>query len=305
MERRLTGWLVLAVVAVLVIIVAAVNGRALPGVAVALPVPPPPQPGDCALDDPNVPGGYLGDRPDQLPAVRLAPCTGARYGEVVGLVGDPTTLSLGSGSVPPAHMPCLDLARVYIGVPETSGVQNPYFPALALGVAMTGPNQRQLSAGQRWGACVVYPDLPFTSPGEPYDIVLQGISMRGIEAQSFALCTDTADPQTTVDCGRPHHFELFGTTLGLLPAGISQADLDESCRAIILAATGLPEVTAGGLLTMEAVSYGFLEDGAMLEGRTSGGPTETYAICRVRPTDERRNLTTSIRGISMGRLPLN
>ena len=84
----MTGLRWAAVLGVLVLLGAVLWTAARPGsitgTAVAGPPAGPPAAGDCLLEDP-----WLDDEADRtsgpLPALRVAPCTGARYGEVVSV----------------------------------------------------------------------------------------------------------------------------------------------------------------------------------------------------------------------------
>ena len=206
------------------------------------------------------------------------------------------------GPVPASYTHCLDIARVYIGVPTRSGAESPFFPALALGVEMTGPMCGSFPPDS--GGVPVWCIRPSHFVAVAMSDRFRAISARGIDSRMFAVCTELADPQSTVDCGGPHRFELFAATHRVAVRRDLAGGARRRLPCDILTATGLAEVTAGGALTMEAVSYGFLEDGTMLEGRKSSGPTDTYAVCRIRPTDDQQRLTTSLRGIGSDRLPL-
>jgi len=53
----------------LIVMVAAVRGRMVPGQASVQPSTPPPQVGDCVTEDPNAPGAHLYSCTTMSPAV--------------------------------------------------------------------------------------------------------------------------------------------------------------------------------------------------------------------------------------------
>ena len=307
MRQRLAGLLVLAVAAVLLMVVAAVGGRNNPGRAVAAPPPLPPRPGDCQVQDPGVPGHSLDEWALNIGAARLEPCQGLRFGDVAGFVD---VAAAGTGvdddPVSAAYVQCLDIASAYVGVPRVAVDERGLFiPAASVGVAMAGPDLRQLAAGQHWGACVVFPYTGEDRPPAQYYGALRDVWSRGLDARVIAACTNEADATTLVDCRGPHHFELFGWSAGAIADDIQQADLEDSCRQLILASTGLPDVTAHGALAMSVDVIRYHEDGSVGLGLDPTDPAEAYATCLIEPTDEHQMLMSSLRGIRGAKLPFN
>jgi len=81
-NRLALGIVMMAGVLLLIVVVAAVRGRLVPGQASAQPSLPPPQVGDCVTENPNALGADLNTWSSVLPTVSTASCTGDRFGEV-------------------------------------------------------------------------------------------------------------------------------------------------------------------------------------------------------------------------------
>ena len=90
----------------------------------------------------------------------------------------------------------------------------------------------------KWAACAL------TSPDfEPYRGPLVRSLTGGPPPAPFGLCLPTDDSSVAVSCGAAHRAQEFGTTT--TPA---TPETMESCRELIAGMTGMPDITAGGLL---------------------------------------------------------
>ena len=155
MNRAAVGLGMVAGALVLIVIVAAVRGRMVPGRATSQPVTPPTQVGDCVTEDPNALGADLYTWTSVLPSVPTALCTGNRFGEVVGVLPADTARAVIADTIAP---PCQASVDEYLGVQGTLPPDNGGFSRIdAVPVAVVGPDDKQRAAGQDWAAaCLVY-----------------------------------------------------------------------------------------------------------------------------------------------------
>uniref|UniRef100_UPI003B3AC733 hypothetical protein n=1 Tax=Nakamurella sp. TaxID=1869182 RepID=UPI003B3AC733 len=170
------------------------------GTAVAGPPPGPPAAGDCLLEDPWL-ADEAGRTSGPLPALRVAPCTGTRYGEVVSVgAGTDLTEMWDDGS----WQQCWNAIDSYLGLPPSLGSNPDRYPMSSASPTLIGPDERQQAAGQDWSACVVGmpPDGVSDAAGQ-----LEG-SLRGswntADGARFAMCLDDPGSQEPVSCGGPH-----------------------------------------------------------------------------------------------------
>ena len=302
MLRRLAGVVVLAAVVVAIVVVGSIRGRIIAGDAVAEPIEPPPQIGDCLTEDPNDLGDALyGWRP-YPPSIRMNPCSGPRYGEVVFILNNLDSVDLVQNPLGACAQPAND----YLGIPFPAMPTN-FAPAIRMSLGMAGPDMRQRSAGQEWAACVVYIPIIFAEEVPiTVDHPLRGSWLRQSDARLFALCIDDTSSLLPLDCGRPHHYELLSGALGT-PGGTPEL-AEAACREAVIEALGSPAALDRGDLRTAVLPVRFApnSDGNMITGPeaiTAGG--DYFSNCLVTPTDSARRLTASVRGLGDAPVPLN
>lgn len=151
MGRVWIGIGIVAVVLIAGVLLAAARPGAVSGFAVAGPVAGPPAAGDCLLEVPWTLDAADLDR-GPLPALKVAPCDGARYGEVVS-VGAGTDLDdMGDDGT---WDQCWSAIAGYLGLPYSTGSNPDRYPVSNATPTLIGPDARQRAAGQDWSACVV------------------------------------------------------------------------------------------------------------------------------------------------------
>lgn len=301
----MTGLRWAAVLGVLVLLGGAVLWTAarpgsITGTAVAGPPAGPPAAGDCLLEDP-----WLDDEADRtsgpLPALRVAPCTGARYGEVVS-VGAATDLDAmwedGSWDQ------CWRAIDAYLGLPQVVGTNPDRYPISSASPTLIGPDERQQAAGQDWSACVV--GVP---PGGPSDAAGQVHgSLRGSwhepEGARFARCLDGPDSQELVACGRPHGAEQVSYSIG--DTGRSPEAEAADCRMDAVDALGSADALDDGSLKVVVVNSILDEDtGEFLTGADArSAASGFYVDCMLAPAQPGRELDGPLRGLADGPVPL-
>ena len=293
---------VLGVVALLggVVVWSAARPGSITGTAVAGPAPGPPAAGDCLLEDP-----WLADEADRtsgpLPALRVAPCTGARYGEVVSVgAGSDLADMWDDGSW---HQ-CWSAIDSYLGLPPTLGTNPDRRPMSSASPTLIGPDERQRSAGQDWSACVVGvpPDGVSDAAGR-----LNG-SLRGswntADGARFALCLDDPSSQEPTSCGRPHAAEQVSYWTG--NASRPAADDAADCRLDAIDALGSTDALDDGSLQVVVVDStvdddtGEVRTGADVRSAASG----FYVDCLLMPAQAGRELDGPLRGLADGPVPL-
>jgi hypothetical protein len=247
--------------------------RPLAGTPVAVVVAPTPAIGQCVVGPERLrtaasPGLPLDD--GTLAAgtqLRIGACTADHVGEIVGVdTAEPAPQAVSIYGFPFSFQVsgCAQAAFRYLGIdPGTEG------PVGSVGdgavnwavttraqVVVATPSAEQAAVGQRWVACVL--STPETaSTGTARD----AYAGRGTSS-AFGVCGGrnlaVADGQmaglagTASDCTRTHQAEQFGVAWfgGALP-GV--ASLTSSCGALAASVTGIPDVTAGGRITVRPV----------------------------------------------------
>lgn len=293
---------VLGVLALLgaAVVWSAVRPGSIAGAPVAGPVPGPPAAGDCLLEDP-----WLADEADRtsgpLPVLKVAPCTGVRYGEVVS-VGAATDLTdmWDDGS----WNQCWNAIDTYLGLPPSLGANPDRYPTSSASPTLIGPDERQQAAGQDWSACVVGvpPDGVSDAAGQ-VDDSLRG-SWNGVDALRFALCLDDPGTQEPVSCGRPHGAEQVSYWTGdrSRPAEDDAAD----CRLDAVDALGSTDALDDGSLRVLVVDSAVDEDtGEVITGGAArSAPSGFYVDCMLSPARAGRQLDGPLRGLGDGPVPL-
>lgn len=315
MVHRWSGLALLGVVAVLVAVLANVRPQLRAGSPQAVPVPGPPAIGDCVMDpfpgesvlpvpDPATAGGTV----PIYPAQTIQPCAGARYGEVVAVFPHPLPYvvkgddSTGRYVQDPNVDKCSPLLSAYLGMVEET-ISGFWAPDLSINGGLSRPSIRQMTAGQRWAACVISVQPPDAS-ADPLTWPRYGASLRnaletGAERNLLGRCPAlvdwTAQPATG-SCASPHVLELLAYA-GSGNRSMDRAQVDLSCRQFANQLTGIPDPTAAGALDVQV----HVEDGdnAVITGPQI--PPASFVQCGVVVLDGRK-LAGSLLGL--GRAPL-
>jgi hypothetical protein len=293
-DRRSWGIALVAVVIILAIVVPAWGGRHVSGSAQASQPPQPPQVGDCIYDVPSSRSAL--DYMPPVMAARTARCDDANIGEIVAVATDvgsfPRTVENGMGR--PEALACDPLVRQYVGWPaETAGNAMPadWRPLNTVSFGLLGPDLQQYFAGQRWVACVAYPQFaPFS--GSTRDTVHNGRS-----ASSLAACQPISPTSAgqIESCKRPHRSEIFGWT----SASAGEIDLQASCTQLVQRVTAMSDVTAGGAVRVVVTSAS--QPAAFAAGTPPAG-NENRMLCSV-SVDGSRRLVDTLIGIGNADLP--
>jgi hypothetical protein len=302
-RRRWTGITVLACLLVVVIVLAAVHGRRLPGDPRAAPIPGTPQIGDCVQEDPYDPGRDLYPGAAPLPALRIGGCSERRYGEVVSV----TDGHLDGTEIPAAAVrQCLEQAFGYLGLPTPPPAPAlPVGPAVSVWYVLVGPNDRQQASGQHWTACAVA--LPIsTDPAAPttIDHSLHDAWTRPDDSRLFGQCLDQVG-QVATNCRSPHRFEVISRRPG--DPESSPLSLQDACTQDAVQALGSPTALNRGELSVLAVAAPPDPTGDGLStGPGAVTPGADYVTnCLISPSDTSRMLTDSVRGLKEAPAPLN
>ncbi|GAA2011459.1 hypothetical protein JL107_07040 [Nakamurella flavida] len=264
-DRRRLGLLVVAMSVLLAVIVPQAT-RAVSGTAQAAVIPGAPAVGDCLLQRISLRNGYETTTGFTAPTAQIAPCDGARFGEVVGLT--PARGITRSERL----QGCGASARDYLGAGDPADATGPWMPSIRSGVVLAGPDDLQRAAGQDWVACVV--DLsPFGTDTDTgtYDGTARGGYDGGRLPSAFALCRSGRDVIDAADipCTQAHAVEVLASTFDV-PA-TAAATLGRTCDALARRLTRMPDVTAGGRLEV-VVNSGYVgADGTLYPGADADG----------------------------------
>ena len=300
MDRRSWGIVLLAVVIVCAVVIPVCGGRREAGIA--QPVPPQPRPGvgDC-LD--LVPSSRSAlDYMPPLRAGRAGACDDQNLGEIVFVADNVSSFPRTTENTlsRPEVLACEPLVRRYLGWPDSGraeldppGTDVPWRPWSVVSSGLIGPNLQQYFAGQRWVACVAYPQVA------PFSGSLAGSVRTGRAANAFATClSEPGDAvQPVGPCTRAHQTELFGW----VRTSQSQDGLQDACRSLVERLTAMPDPTAGGLLTVRVAVL--TQAGAMAPGDSTTGSADDRRSCMVSADGDRR-LTGTLVGLGNQPLPL-
>lgn len=265
--------MVLCVALTLVVVITGLRPHLVPGAGQAAPVTGPPVVGDCVVDplpaptlmSPNVPAGSGGTVP-VYPAQQIQPCTAARYGEVVAVIGKPGPTVLKGDDAngryldDPNEDSCYTAAFGYLGM-TTKPLLSYWQTYLLISVAVSRPSLRQHAAGQRWAACIVA--LPAPDPGpEPtsrtpaapqYVGSIRDALHTGQERDQLGICLTTVDwlsGFTVGACGKPHAVELLASgDSGDRP--VPRERIQATCQQMVGQLTAMADPTASGALSAQ------------------------------------------------------
>jgi hypothetical protein len=292
MDRRWWGLVLVTIVIVTAVLLPAWGGRRISGSAQPAPIPGSPVVGDC-LDALPMRRSALDYLPPVLAGV-TGPCDEANHGEVVSVVADvdvfPRTTE--NGMSRPESLACDPLVRDYLGWPLTetaAAAVDESTPAIqwralnTVSSGLIGPDIRQYLAGQRWLACVAYPEFA------PFPRSLRGSARGGPSANTFAAClpTSVGSIGSWMSCVQPHRTEFFGWAT----QPPRDADLEASCADWVRQLTGMTDPTRGGELAVDILHpTGSKSDG---EVTTSAG-TDRRVLCSLSVAGPRRLVGTLI-----------
>ena len=301
MDRRWSGAFIVALVLLAAAVVpVAIAGRHVAGVPVAQYVPPPPAVGDC-VGDASPPSLY--DNSSYVPLILVA-CTGRRAGEVVTSFPDKRVASAGAIDGDPNQDACAAAIPGYLGQTlgpaDAAAWELPTFLTTLIGM----PSTLQSDAGQHWVACVlvlVGPDQDLVSWN---GTAKNALAPDAEPPPAFATCLKMSSiiDYERIDCASPHAAEAFGL-MSTNHAGLTQELLDTSCRAEVLRRTRMADPTAGGRLSIKAVTvHG--ADGPPVAGLGSATDDTGFAMCEV-VTTARHSLTGALLGLGTAPAPVS
>jgi hypothetical protein len=305
MDRRAWGAVLVVVVIVAALTVPNLAGRRVEGTATRIPIADPPQVGDCLLDDPTGNRSVLDYTSVEIYAATTGPCGQENYGEVVSVTMDARSfpVTVANRLSHPEPMACNPLVRAYFGWPDgdigriDGSTADAWRPVAIASVGLIGPNLWQYLGRQNWLACVIYPRQgPY--PGS----IGRSLASRAA-ANAFALCLSDSGSESrqSTSCTVPHHTEILGWATVTDPQS-EFAALNDSCREFAARVTALPDVTAGGRLSVGALVLH--DDG---QGGWSASPANTAAsagqVACALSADGTDRLTGTLVGIADGALP--
>ena len=299
MDRRWSGGLVLLLVLVAAAIVPiAVTGRHVAGSPVAQYVPGPPVAGDCLTDpipSPSTDAAY--------PVLAAAPCTGVRTGEVISSFTDLRTPVVAMHNGDPNQDACEIAVEAYLGHTLGPSSGDWELPTM-LSSFIEQPSALQIAAGQRWVACVLVligPDQgPVPWSGSARSALAPGVT----PPRGFATCLKMSSliNYQRIDCAKAHTSEAFGL-MSTARAGLTQKSLNASCAAQVRIRTGMADPTAGGRMSIEAVTvHG--ADGPPQAGLGSATDDSGFALCEL-VASAGRSLHGPLLGLGAGTVPLS
>lgn len=291
--------------------------KRLPGTAVIGPVPGAPAVGDCLLEPTHDDGWRIADQKPVYSALKLGPCAGKRYGEVVAVFS--TGLRVGvvrstdSGGdvsiVDPNELACANAVATYVGSKALGGsnVANQWTLAFGFSSGAAAPDDLQVRFGQKWLACIA-----FATGDIATDTDAKTVGYLGSVRNSFSTgklpavlgsCLSTATAIRPISCFQPHGAELFGS-ISTNPARTTPALLNASCRAVVVKYTGMPDPTDGGRLGIQVRGTHVIRE-KVFQGLGPPGDATGFATCVVTPTGAAQHLTGPLLGLGVGPVPLS
>lgn len=312
-HRRLGG-LALVAITVLAATTIAVAVRPVAGTPTAAPVPPAPQVGDCVLTRPtglgwdDQPGGH----PDDPAATaEIGPCDGPRYGEIAHVGAAEASIDAQLGQWPE----CDQQVIAYLGIPPADGPAGQVWrtSVTALTTGFLWPSRVQAAAGQPWVACVAAISDPFAATIQRpsrVDFTMRGSWSNPMLRDLFGVCRQ--DPLEYLSCTQPHRTEVLADA-DLSSPELTQDELDQGCRDLAGAQTGMADSTAAGTLTVEVTIGAYrgqttdVEPVPDLAAARALDPPADYlsAQCLISTTDPARRLTVSLRSLGTAPVPFD
>jgi hypothetical protein len=282
-DRRLAGVLVLVISLTAALIAGAARPKVLPGSPAPQTLVGAPAIGDC-LTEPIPTASQAGPFFPEL-----APCTGSRTGEVVGVFA----------AIPPAGAlvehpysdVCTTAENRYLGKslgPDGNPDLSPdrWYPMIRPASAVV----TSADPDRPWIACVI--GLPQSSPAGTYELSLRDSLSRGPLPPEFATCTGTT-PTSFGDCGKPHRGEIIGNTAALASPP-TRSELQASCERLATTLTGIRTPTAPPLRVVVSVTMAGFD----------GSGRETVSLqCRIEALDG-HVLTGPLAGLGSRPIPV-
>ncbi len=311
MGRRSAGLAVMLVAVFAVVVISAqVHGRrVVVGAAGVAPVPGPAAVGDCLLDRPGPDDGWGYGAGPLYSALRLAPCTGVRWGEVVSIFPGALTASTSVTTTDsngntytgnPNQSRCSKNVATYLG----EAAESPFGWSMLLGnSAAVGPTTRQRMSGQSWIACVITPASGTSATFTRYSGSVRNALTGGALPSPFASCAPFVVVAEFVagPCDQPHRVEVFG--ISMPSPGETRAHLDSSCVQLIRWLMRDQDPTKGGQLAVRtAVAHIDPDTGTPAEGFSSNGD-RSKAACFIEPASPRQ-LHGTLFGLGSNPVPL-
>ncbi|MTD12806.1 hypothetical protein GIS00_02455 [Nakamurella sp. YIM 132087] len=238
----------------------AIIGRKVQGVAAIAPLPGAPALGDCVTElllPPNISVRDEG-KPPVYETVVAEPCTGARMGEVVGVIDRPGPLVVreviwngevqGESLDDPNQENCATLSREYLGLGgPANDAMNVWVPLGDYTSSLTpgGPTDLQRAFGQGWAVCVVQDDYNrIARDAVGFEQSIRDAYQRFPVPPGLASCEQP--------CDTVHRSEYFA--FGTYDRPTDWNEILESCKQLVVERTGLPAITdmEGLDITIEA-----------------------------------------------------
>lgn len=307
MDRRWSGLLIVVLVLLVVAVAPDLSTKIVAGTAVTGPVPGPPAIGDCLTQAPsNVSTENTGaDGSVSMSYEHLVtkPCSGSRFGEVVGVLpagltmkGQSHTNPDGSGwSTDPVANACGAAAQEFAGqsaLDEADYRGGKWQPTAYYSSVASKPDPLQLAYGQQWLACIGYfsgmDGTAAAYTGSARDVFVSNTLPAGAARCAAAVTSNGA--YVNVSCAEPHVMELFGSALAET-GQTTQQKLDTGCLALVHRFTGMPDPTAAGTLKVVASAIHMSGD-SQLPGLSPAGDDSGGATCTVEAVGHRRLTAT-------------
>ena len=214
MNRAVVGVGLVAGALLLILMLAAVRGRMVPGQASAQPSTPPPRAGDCVTQDPKDRGADLYTWTTVLPTVATGSCTGDRFGEVTAVLPAETARAVIAGA---AAQPCQASVDEFLGMQGVLPSDNGGFYRFdAVPVAVVGPtisNVRSARTGRRaWCTCRCPGTRRYrcgltTRSAEPGNTRWTAGCSPSVGSRRCRSCSGTALLRTPSRCSAPRAYQ--------------------------------------------------------------------------------------------------
>jgi hypothetical protein len=312
MSRRAVGVAVLFVALLCSVVVAKAGGLRMAGTAMLPPGLGTPTLDDCltSISGPlatGIPPSPVSIDSAGATAVTFADCAGDHRGEVAAIRRMQVQPTGTADSADSDGEWCQQVAVGY----RSYWLYRLRDASIGLWVPVTGERFVAIlsapsadSADPRWAACAVLP------PGlEPYRGSYIGSLTHDRTPGPFGLCRSGDENDRWVSCVTPHRTQVFGTAGG---QPLSARQGSSACRALIAGMTGMPDISAGGVLRVVVVGGGSGPTSGAAQGGAVDGPGNTgtsvsdsfhHARCELTVVGDGR-LNGTLIGIGRGPLPL-
>lgn len=310
MDRRWIGALVLIVALTgAVVVPAVVDGRRVAGQAQPQRFPERPGVGTCLTGPAG--GSFAGSSAQVVPLdeVTFGPCSGEVRGQVVGLLDDPSSETVGSRRDPCFRAAAGTAGLQYVGrrptLPDAPSTPNAsWAPFLGFTIIRIVPSDEARRGGQRWAACVAAPATTGSYQGRLDGAYTAAGALPAAFATCWSLGRAAADGAPAVDldrgatvlpCDQPHPAELLAVARVGDRSTTTREEMQAGCVSMAAVMMRVDDPTRGGALTvvLDPVS----SDGA-------SRPTDPWTLnCFVVATGDRQ-LDDTVVGLGDRPLPL-